>query len=154
MKLSARLHADTAFQGHGFRQRLTPRLSSRLHAEEGGSSAAQFSDFMEKLSGAISQTVITPITTAISALPSQMAAAVRVHDEAEAVRLAAAAEETHLERQIQRCMTCTEIGKLDGFDYCASTNKIYCLDCQRYGYKAPGKHKRGATGWGEYEGPS
>jgi len=102
---------------------------------------------------ALSTTVITPITGLIAALPSQLAAALRKYDEEEAVRLAAAAEETHLERQIERCMTCTEIGRLDAFDYDATMNRIFCLDCQRYGYKAPGKHTHGMRSWGDYDGP-
>ena len=67
---------------------------------------------MPALMAALATAVITPITSLIAALPSQLAAAMRKHDEDEAVRLAAATEETHLERQIQRCTTCTEIGKL------------------------------------------
>lgn len=117
-----------------------------------GSSSINSSTQLAALVKAFDEAVITPITTLISSLPSQFVAAVRKHDEAEAIRIAAAAEETHLERQIERCMSCMEIGKLDGFDYWASTNRVYCLDCQRYGYLAPGKHTRGATIWGEYEG--
>ena len=43
---------------------------------------------------ALSEVVIKPISALISALPGQFAAAVRKHDEDEAVRLAAAAQET------------------------------------------------------------
>ena len=111
----------------------------------GGSGNSIASMQMAAVVAALGTSVITPITSLIAALPSQFAAAVRKYDEDEAVRLAAAAEETHLERQIQRCTTCTEIGKLDAFDFSATSNRIYCLDCQRYGYKAPGKHKHGMT---------
>ena len=63
------------------------------------------------------------------------------------------AQETHLERQIGRCASCTEIGKLEGFDFDATHNKIYCLDCNHWGYKAPTVHTRGASSWGVYSGP-
>ena len=132
------------------------RLHPHMQEEELQLGGASSSASLTPLTGFVKElgeALIKPITKLINALPSQFAAAVRKHDEAEAVRIAAADEETHLERQIQRCMSCTEIGKLEGFDYWASTNKIYCLDCQRYGYMAPGKHTRGASSWGEYEGP-
>eukprot|EP00966_Prymnesium_polylepis_P176416 4083601-Prymnesium_polylepis.1 len=85
--------------------RTEQELHGELHGElHSGGSAAQLANFMQTLSDAMGQAVVTPITTAMSALPSQMAAAVRVYDEAEAMRRAAAAEETNLERQIERCM--------------------------------------------------
>ena len=49
---------------------------------------------MNALMRALGEAVITPITKLISALPAQFAAAVRKHDEDEAVRLAAAAQAT------------------------------------------------------------
>ena len=141
---------------HESLKRQRPGSSSEYtHVDEelrSGSGNSTASMQMAALMAALATAVITPITSLIAALPSQLAAAMRKHDEDEAVRIAAAAEETHLERQIQRCVTCTEIGKLDPFDYSATWNRIYCLDCQRYGYRAPGKHKHGMISWGDYEG--
>jgi hypothetical protein len=112
------------------------------------STAAKVADFGRTLADA----VIAPIKTLIAALPLQFAKAVREYDEAEAVRVAADAADTLLERQVNCCRTCTEIGKLEGFDFDARQNKIYCLDCQRYGAYAPKKYTRGAQIWGVFDG--
>jgi hypothetical protein len=100
----------------------------------------------------LAEAVVTPLTKLIEALPSQFAKAVREYDETEAVRVAADAAETLLERQVSCCRTCTEIGKLECLDFVAHQNKIYCLNCQRYGAYAPKQYLHGARCWGVFDG--
>eukprot|EP00966_Prymnesium_polylepis_P132438 3061851-Prymnesium_polylepis.1 len=116
------------------RQRGSASQSVRAEEEEllGGSGGITAPMQVVALAQALSTAVITPIKRLVAALPAQLAAALRKYDENEAVRLAAAAEETHLERQIERCRTCTEIGNLEAFDYEATANRVFCLNCQRY----------------------
>jgi hypothetical protein len=96
--------------------------------------------------------IVESVTAMRSTLPTELAKAVRQYDEDEARRLAEAAEETELERQIARCRTCVEVGKLKGFSYTVQTNEIVCLDCQRYGHECPGKLIRGARNFGVFDG--
>ena len=100
----------------------------------------------------LARLVITPIAKLIAALPSQLAEALRKYDAAEAARIADAAAETLLERQVGCCRTCTEVGELEGLDFDTRHNKIYCLECERYADLAPSKLKQGARNWGVFDG--
>ena len=110
----------------------------KLHTAGSGDTSSSFTAAkMADLGRTLAGLVVTPIAPLLAALPSQMAVAVRKHDAAEAVRVADAAAETLLERQVSCCRTCTEIGKLEGLDFDTRHNKIYCLECERYAASAP-----------------
>ena len=84
----------------------------------------------------------------------EIPALVREHDESEAERLAADANESLLEKQIGAAATCAEIGKIEGFTYNSSMNTLTCNDCQRYASSkhAPGLLRRGARDAGVFKG--
>ena len=101
---------------------------------------------------------VVALTSQLEGLPQAIArevpAAVRDHDEAEALRLSNDALESSLQKQIAASATCTEIGKLTGFTYNATENTITCLDCFRYASSphAPGLLRRGARDAGIFKG--
>ena len=88
------------------------------------------------------------------ALAREVPAAVRDHDEAEALRLSNEALDSSLQKQIAAAATCSEIGKLTGFTFNATENTITCEDCFRYApsNKAPGILRRGARDAGVFKG--
>ena len=94
------------------------------------------------------------LTDMPSAIVRDLPAAVREHDELEAVRLAENANESNLQRQLAAALTCTEIGKIPGFTYNEDENTLTCDDCFRYSSSkdAPPALKRGARDAGVFKG--
>ena len=148
----------TTAEGRAYTERLEQEQAS-LHQQraqqEGIQLMASIAQAAAEAATAALSDQVHALTQQLQGLPAAFArdvpAAVRDHDEAEAVRRSSEAADSSLQKQIMAAATCVEIGKLPGFEYIAAENRMKCHDCFRYSSSkhCPGDLRRGArdAGW-------
>jgi polyhydroxyalkanoate synthesis regulator phasin len=152
----------TTTEGNAYTERLE-REQASLHQEraqqEGLKLMASIAQAAAEAATAALSGQVQALTEQLRSLPADVArdipAAVRDHDEAEALRRSSEATDSSLQKQIMAAATCAEIGKLPGFVFVAEVNRIKCQDCFRYSSSkhCPGDLRRGARDAGWFMGP-
>ena len=151
----------TTAEGRAYTERMEQEQAI-LHQQQAQQEGIQLLASMaqaaaEAATAALSEQVHA-LTQQLQGLPAAVArdvpAAVREHDEAEALRRSTEAADSSLQNQIMAAATCVEIGKLEGFEFFPAENRIKCQDCFRYSSSkhCPGDLRRGACDAGWFQG--